>query len=186
MVGSDKHRDKVHRVDFARYAVSRFTPHLFCDEIRPFMGCGATALSLLTGVPPEVFSAWNGRQSHFADRFMCSVLHAGRFKVHRLELNVATEANSKIGLRHVLLVSQLVLPQEGSWGVLHRQKFYHNFQIHPTNVLTFLNKPILSAYLVCHQNWLVPVLDKRKEQPTTLRECFCDDRQSINSKEKTV
>lgn len=53
MVGLAKGSYKGRRVDFAGYAVSCFTPHLFCGEFRKTLGCGAAALALLTGVSPE-------------------------------------------------------------------------------------------------------------------------------------
>jgi hypothetical protein len=62
-------------------------------------------------------------------------------------------ARNKIGGDHVVLVSQLFRRYEATWGVIHANTFYHNFQVFDLSALAFLNKPILSAYLVMHPQW---------------------------------
>jgi hypothetical protein len=58
-----------------------------------------------------------------------------------------------------VLISQLFRRYEATWGVIHGNAFYHNFQIFELSALAFLNKPILSAYLVVHPRWRVTHTD---------------------------
>ena len=37
--------------------------------------------------------------------------------------------------------------------MIFNETYYHNFQSYALEVLSFLNKPILSAYLVVHPKW---------------------------------
>lgn len=57
--------------------------------------------------------------------------------------------------KHVVLISQMFKRNEGSWCVLYDGKIYHNCEdetefFHP---LEFINRPILSAYLVWDRKW---------------------------------
>jgi hypothetical protein len=52
-----------------------------------------------------------------------------------------------------VLISQLFRPNEGTWGVIFNWTYYHNFPSYALDALSFLNKPILSAYLVAHPKW---------------------------------
>jgi hypothetical protein len=141
-----------HRVDFDSFTVSFFNPHLFFGNIRASMGCGATALSLLTGVPPEKIAAKNGNR-HFSDPFMVNFLRRRGFSVAELTLCNVSAGSGKVSKDHVVLLSQLIMRNEGTWGAIYRNSFYHNFELYDLDRLTFLNKPILSAYLVVHPAW---------------------------------
>jgi hypothetical protein len=153
VVGLVKGSYKGHRVDFAGYAVSCFTPHLFCGDFRKTLGCGASALALLTGVKPEEVSEHNKFRAHYSDTFMLRFLRSRRFRIARLTLCNLSVATSRIGVSHVILASQLVLKNEATWSVVHNGCCYHNFDIFRPNSLTFLNKPLLSAYLVNSPAW---------------------------------
>lgn len=148
-------------MDFSRYAVSYFNPFLFSGTIRQSLGCGASALSLLTGVPPEYVAA-KSRDGHYSDEFMVRFLRQRGCHVWRLtQCNVST-AISPLGDAHVILISQLLLRNEGTWGVIYDNKYYHNYSILNVNFISLLNKPILSAYLVVHPKWQLSslVMDK--------------------------
>ena len=116
------------------------------------IGCGACALALLTGAAPEVIAKKN-RGAHYSDRFMVRFLRDRRFGVLQLTLCNLSAATPKIGTAHVLLLSQLFRQNEGTWGVIFNWTYYHNFQSYSLDALSFLNKPILSAYLVVHPKW---------------------------------
>jgi hypothetical protein len=146
-----------HRADFRRYAVSCFIPHLFAGASQPGSGCGATALALLTGVPPQAIAAKNGSR-HYADSFMIRFLRRRGFLVMELTRSNVPASSSSLGNNHVLLISQLFQPDEGTWGVIFNRTWYHNFDCYALDLLSFLNKPILSAYVVVHSRW-------RKGQP---------------------
>jgi hypothetical protein len=139
-------------VDFAPFAASFFAPHLFSGSVRSQLGCGASALALITGVPPETIAAQNGGK-HYSDRFMTRFLRARKIRTIRLTPRMVAEAKTKIGASHVVLVSQLFRAGEGTWGVVYADFYYHNFDAYVLSSLAFLNKPIMSAYLIIHPKW---------------------------------
>jgi hypothetical protein len=147
------------RVDFSNYAASFFNPYLFSGSARSVVGCGASALALLTGTAPEAIAKKN-RGAHYSDGFMVRFLRDQRFRVLRLTLCNLSAATPKIGTAHVVLLSQLFRRNEGTWGVIFNWTYYHNFQNYALDALSFLNKPILSAYLVAHPKWQRYPLDK--------------------------
>lgn len=139
-------------MDFGPFAASVFAPHLFCGDFRSRLGCGASALALITGIPPEKIAARNGR-SHYSDRFIARFLMERHYRLLRLTPERISQAKTEIGLNHVLLISQLFRRNEGTWGVVFGDAYYHNFAVYSLSSLSFLNKPILSAYLVVHPKW---------------------------------
>jgi hypothetical protein len=122
-------------------------------------------LALLTGVAPEVISARNGGR-HYSDRFMCEFLTERKYEVQRLTPQLVRSTPSKVGLDHVLLVSQLLTSKEGTWGVVFGELYYHNFQPYDLSTFAFLNKPLLSVYVVCHSKWRISY-QKKKSPPKT-------------------
>jgi hypothetical protein len=149
------------RVDFSKYAASFFNPHLFHEGLRSRMGCGATALALLTGVAPEIIAGKNGG-SHYADDFMIRFLSGRGFSVLALTQCAVSAATNKVGQHHVVLLSQLFRKNEGTWGVLFNDIYFHNFDFFGLTTLSMLNKPILSAYLVMHSRWRLPPMREMK------------------------
>ena len=149
-------------MDFSPYAASFFAPHLYCGSVRSGLGCGASALALITGVAPEIVASENGG-AHYSDRFMTRFLRARNFRTLRLTPNMVTGAKNKIGADHVLLVSQLFRRQEGTWGVVFQDFYYHNFEGYVLSSLAFLNKPILSAYVVFHPKWRINYSTRRRK-----------------------
>jgi hypothetical protein len=146
----EKGRYTGRRVDFSAYAVSCFKPHLF--QVRAGLGCGATALALLTGATPDQIALRNGSK-HYSDRFMRRFLREHGFELLLLTQCRVSAALTRIGAGHVVLVSQLILRNEGTWGVFYNNFFFHNFDIYSVDALSCVNKPILSAYLVTHPRW---------------------------------
>lgn len=142
------------RADFGPFAASVFAPHLFCGSVRSQLGCGASALALLTGVPPEIISSQNGR-AHYSDAFMVRFLKTRKFRTLQLTPRLISGAASKISMDHVLLISQLFRHDEGTWRVVFGDFYFHNFEPYSLSNLAFLNKPILSAYLVIHPKWRI-------------------------------
>ena len=138
------------RVDFAKYATSCFTPHLFARTTR--MGCGACALALLTGVPPEVIVRKNN-SPHYSDEFVVRFLRKREFSVLPLTLCNVSTSKSPIANFHVLLLSQLITRNEATWLVLHNELCYHGFDVYNATILSFVNKPVLTAYLLVHPKW---------------------------------
>jgi hypothetical protein len=143
---------KGRRVDFSKFAASCFNPFLFAGSARSRLGCGASALALLTGTAPETITA-KKRGTHYSDDFMMRFLRGRGFRVLLLTLCNLSSATADIGASHVLLVSQLFRKNEGTWGVIFNGLYYHNFESYLLGTLCFINKPILSAYLVAHPKW---------------------------------
>ena len=147
-------------MDFGLVAASFFAPHLFGGQVRSGLGCGASALALITGIAPEIVASENGG-AHYSDRFMTGFLRARQFQTIRLTPAVMARANSAIGSDHVLLISQLCRSGEGTWGVIFADFYYHNFEVYSLSGLAFLNKPILSAYVVFHKKWRIRYAAKK-------------------------
>lgn len=142
------------RTDLKPFAASFFAPHLFQGEHRHLIGCGAGALALLTGVPPEKIAARH-RGRHYSDKFMIRFLKQRSFRLLRLTPLRITSARNGVGSEHVILISQLFRNYEATWGIIHANVYYHSFQAYNLSELAFLNKPILSAYLVIHPSWRI-------------------------------
>jgi len=147
-------RKKWHALNLQPFVVSVFTPHLFSATEDLAQGCGASTLALLTGVAPNRIASQNGRP-HYSDRFMLRFLRARKFRVLRLTPDKLVRAEDRVRPDHVLLISQLFQPGEGTWGVVFGHLFYHNFIAYSLSKFAFLNKPILSAYLVIHPRWRI-------------------------------
>ncbi len=142
------------RVDFSKHTTARFNPYLFAGSFRTQLGCGACALALITGTPPEDIAS-RKRSRHYSDGFMLSYLRERGFRTTRLTLCNISTAISRVGSAHVLLLSQLFRENEGTWVVLFDGTCYHNFMQYSLEALTFLNKPILSAYVLQHPRWQI-------------------------------
>jgi hypothetical protein len=158
-----RHRQR-RRVDLRPFAASVFAPHLFTGDRQPRAGCGATALALITGATPENIATENGA-GHYSDRFMTRFLRARGYHTLRFTPGIATCAEAPVGGNHVLLISQLFKPTEGTWGVIFGDLYYHNFEIYSLSALSFLNKPIMSVYLVIHPQWKIDSPAKHPKLP---------------------
>ncbi|MGA2248668.1 MAG: hypothetical protein ABSH48_27245 [Verrucomicrobiota bacterium] len=141
------------RVNFEKYAVTAFTPYLFSDAIRSRIGCGASALATITGILPEVIAGQNKNKAHYSDEFMLRFLRRRRFSALPLTQCRISEGHSNLGDAHVILLSQLLGKNFASWGLIHRRMYFHNFDVYQLERLSFINKPIISAYLVFHPKW---------------------------------
>lgn len=92
------------------------------------------------------------------DRKMVDALKHTGLEVVPLSVCSVTNRPSLMNLvveDHVLLISQMFRKNEGSWCVLHKGNIYHNRKnetafFHP---LEFINRPILSAYIVWKKEW---------------------------------
>ncbi len=129
------------RVNFENYTVSVFNPHLFTGEVRARLGCGVSALALLTGVAPEIIGR-RRRSTHCSDDFMLRHLRGKGFRTFQLTQCNLSSAKSDIRAGHVLLLSQLFRRNEGTWIVLFNDWCYHNFQLYSLDPLSFKASPL--------------------------------------------
>ena len=141
------------RVDYTHLHASLFNPALYCPTIYGKAGCGATALSLITGEHPFDARDLNKRCNHYPDRFMLKYLKDRSYTVIPITERGVTSCDSDnypITSSHIILASQLMIKHEASWVVYHRNIGYHNFI--PGNIMSldFINKPILTAYIIYH------------------------------------
>jgi hypothetical protein len=143
-------------IDWSLYMVDLFVPHLYVNYSG---GCGANALSLLTGVPPHFIQNTNRKNpNHWKDSFMVKFLKERGFKVFPLTKCETTNAsgvyvNDSINNQHVLLFSQLMSKNTGSWTVVHNELMYHNFETVAFRGLTLVNSPSLTVYVVFNPKW---------------------------------
>jgi hypothetical protein len=146
------------RVDFSRYTASCFNPYLFSGAFQGQMGCGACALALLTGVPPEVIAAKHNN-IHYADSFMVRFLQQHGFRLLQLTLCNVSSATPSQNPTQARRARVAALPQKrGYLGCdASRHRCFHNFETYTVDSLSLLNKPILSAYLVTHLRWRLGV-----------------------------
>ena len=131
---------------------SAFTPHFFLSPDRARLGCGATALAALTGVEPELIAFENGAR-HYPDRFMVRFLRAHGFRTLRLSRSVLVDKGYGLGFEHVLLVSQQLTREEGTWGIIFGDTYVHNFETYRLSTFWLLRKPLMSAYVIFHPRW---------------------------------
>ena len=153
------------RVDFSKYSVAFFNPYLFAAANRATCGCGAVALSTLTGILPERIAARNGK-AHYGDQFMRRILRELGFTIVPLSLCRVSIAKTRLKNNHVLLLSQLFRRNEATWGIVFNSMYYHNFQVYSLEVLSLLNKPVLTAYVLWHPKWRVSPFAAKKTRKT--------------------
>jgi hypothetical protein len=139
--------------------------HTCLPGLRGPAWAAASALALITGVAPEIISSKNAGD-HYSDTFMIGFLRARSFETLRLTPKMVSGAKTKIGPDHVLLLS-VRCAGEGTWGVVYADHYYHNFECYVLSSLAFLNRPVMSAYLVIHPKWRINyVAEKPKPRAT--------------------
>ena len=144
-------------IDWDSFMAEQFTPHLFTE---PVSGCGATALSLLTGVDPRCFRP----SEHWPDKFMIDFLHKRGFRTQEITRSDVTREElaicAYVNRNHVILASQLVCKNVATWGVMHNKLWFHNFEVCNFRGLNLINNPIVTCYLVWHPSWRAERLPK--------------------------
>ncbi len=139
---------------FYKLIVNKLPFHWFNSINFQYAGCGACALSTLTGVNPQYIK--EKKDGHYSDRFMTSFLRKHKISVY--EINQSNLSNKKnweynINDSHVILTSNLIKKNEATWGILWNNNYIHNFEIQKSNSFHTLNFPILSAYILYSKSW---------------------------------
>ena len=123
--------------------------------------CGLDAYRTLTWKDPPRYTS---RLS--TDRQMVSALRKDGIKV--IPLTVCRVTNREILSNliletHVVLISQMFKKNEGSWCVLYDGRIYHNCsdETDSFRMLEFINRPILSAYILWRKKWAVKPRNKK-------------------------
>lgn len=154
------------RVNLLKLASSFFTPCIFAGTTRASLGCGAVALSLMTGNKPEQIALKN-KSGHYSDEFMVRYLRRRGYRVLPLTQCLVSTTGGQVRTDHVVLLSQLFRKNEGTWGVLYNEFYWHNYSPYNVDSLSFLNKPILSAILLAIINGVFP--EKKLYLPHAIR-----------------
>jgi hypothetical protein len=101
--------------------------------------------------------------SHMSDARMVQYLKDNGYTVEPITICSMAELNNDfdgadwhIRKDHVLLISQQFLKGEASWIVVYGDELMHNFQRAKLHPLEFINRPILTAYVVYHPKWNFP------------------------------
>jgi hypothetical protein len=144
-------------IAFDLFTVNHFTFTLYEPRLYSSVGCGACALSLLTGQSPLSIKLPKSKQGDADDRFMVRYLKRRHFVVLPVTQSDVTQFPryivNQIGDRHVVLISQMMVRGAASWAVLHGGLIYHNFDVTMLKPLELLNHPLLSAYVIYKVDW---------------------------------
>ena len=142
--------------DYSTYQVKLFNPFLYDTGVYGSVGCGASALGILTGDNPYKIQEANKNRKHYSDRFMLKYLRDRGFEIIPITqkgVNSDDAISYPIKKNHVCLISQLMAKREASWLVYYNNLLYHNFIIGSSELLDFINKPTLTCYIVWHKRW---------------------------------
>ena len=155
---------KKKQIDFTKWQNLSLTLHFDLTSYALHYGCGPCALSLLTGIPVSIISKQNRFLSSTSDAFVVNFLRRNGFSV--LELDAAKITNfeqitNKFTERNVFLVSQLFSRQQGSWAVIMGEYHIHNYSIEILSSKEFLERPVLTAYLIKAKKDWVKKIKKR-------------------------
>lgn len=145
------------KIDFKKYTVSRPKLTFFEKGYASLFGCGPSAAACLSGVNPSKISLINKDKNHFSDERMVKFLRSQKFEV--IPLTVADVSNSlyvenKITRNHLLLLSQMYSRNQASWTViLNLEYIMHGFEINLLKADEFIQRPILTSYLLFKKSW---------------------------------
>lgn len=147
---------KNRRIEFDNFLVSKFSPNLF-NSAHEMCGCGSTALATICpNINPYDIRDYKNPKS-WKDKFMISFLKDRGYKILPITFcsvcNDPYYVDNPITKNHVILISQLLMRNEATWSVIYKDFIFHNFSITKLTPLEFINNPILTAYLVTHDDW---------------------------------
>lgn len=140
-------------IDFTSYTAPLFKiyPYNKCGIFDP--SCGTMAFYSITGKSMD--NKYKNRKV-ISDKVMVEQLRKYGYTV--IPLSIANTI-SRCGIHnnitsdHVVLISQIMYRGEGSWAILHKNRYYHSFSTEPLRGMEFVNRPINTAYLIFKQEW---------------------------------
>ena len=150
--GNYKHFPK-----WSKYEVDTLPLHIFDSTKYSNSGCGASALSLITGDNPDKISHIN-RNRHYSDEFLLKYLRRHGIKCIKMtKCNLTNQKTWDYPLtnRHVILMSQLIKRNEGTWKIIYQGLSYHNFEPATSSFSSILNNPICSSYVLFKPEWKI-------------------------------
>lgn len=138
---------------YQSWEIRYFKPFLSSNPLSANFGCGASCLQLLTGIPAYDIKNPNKKDPlHWPDHFIIGFLKKYNFKVHKLNINKITyrirHVHNLITRRHLLLTSQYMYGNVASWFCYFNYCCFHNMEITDVSHFDFVNRPIITAYLL--------------------------------------
>jgi len=145
-------------VDLTKWEIKKFVPFLFDSSLYGSIGCGYSVISTLTGESPFSLKKKNKNSEHCSDEFVIKRIKLKGFKVLPITKCLVSNTKSdyiydKIKDYHCLLMSQLYKKAEASWTISVFGKIYHNYMAYDLKPLEFVNRPIVSAFLISRKDW---------------------------------
>ena len=146
--------------DFSKLVLSKFKASLYDSVNFSGVGCGASALALLTGENPGAIVKRNGGRDHYSTRFMLQNLRDKGFKTFAItkcnltKRNKTETLNYQLKDNHLTLMSVLLKENEASWVCNWNEIQYHNFQLSKCNYWGLLNFPIVEAFVLWKKSWV--------------------------------
>lgn len=142
------------------FKIKKFVPFLWDKSIYLNLGCGATALSLLTNRNPITIRMENKNKEHFSDRFILKYLKKYNFKILKLNKKKLLDGKDEflpfeeiLSNNVVLLCCQQLTKNNATWIVYNDNYMYHNLEIMKQKNFDLFQFPVLSSYLVTHNRY---------------------------------
>lgn len=121
--------------------------------------CGGYALHAITKIPYKDLKHL-GKDGHWSTRLMLSFLRKKNYKVIPITIGNTVDAHDydgpikpELSNMHVILLEQRSYRYSNTWSVLFNGIRYHSGEVLEVNGTTFLNYPIVAAYLIYHPKW---------------------------------
>jgi len=119
-------------------------------------GCGTNALGCITKKPlSEVSSNLPRTQKYWTDTSVKKYLSSLGYQLIPLTINqlISNSSNDRITPFHVLLVSQYVYEDEGTYSVIWNNFQYHSGTVDILGPYEFLRNPFWTGFVVWHPAW---------------------------------
>lgn len=147
--------------NFNEFAVDRFVPHMYDPSVYGLVGCGPSALSLISGINPYKLDKMVDERMSLPPTKAEQFLEENGFQYSSLTLAKLTNAQiddnnclvEVVKPWHVLLLVQLYHKQTASYSVVWNNLIWHNFNVQPLHALEFVNRPIINGWIITHENW---------------------------------
>lgn len=141
--------------DFSKLRVRHLPIHIFNTTRSTPPGCGASCLSMLTGIKPEI-TGQGVRGGNYTDSFMLKFLRKHKISAYQVsQANLSNKSVWKytINDEHVILISMLVKKRESTWMLIYNDAVFHNFESTKMDTYSMFNFPIVSMYILHKQQW---------------------------------
>ena len=161
-------------MQWAKYQTTKFKPKLK-DILYSSKGtCGVSALAYLTGLTQRTIDKSTPKKGWWSDKNMIQFLRKRGFDVievtpernyqNRESFSFTNFYKNSINHLNVILASQHTSRSEGTWSVIHDNRYYHGLEVEVFTGYELMANPIWTSYVVFHPSWKT----KEKELQTSL------------------